>query len=61
MGIWRPLARCLQTQLPVVLYQVLAKVVISSKVRYRYEFSQEGGQRKVEETKLLPVLGRWPY
>jgi len=25
----------------------------------RYEFSQEGGQRKVEETKLLPVLGRF--
>ena len=61
MGIWRPLARCLQTQLPVLLYQVLAKVVISSKVPHRYQFIQEGEQRKVEETKLLPVLGRWPY
>ena len=53
------MARCLQTQLPVVLYQVLAKVVIRSKVPYRYEFIQEGEQKKVEETKLLPVLGRW--
>ena len=58
MGFRRPLACCLQTQLPVVLYQVLAKVVIRSKVPYRYEFIQEGEQKKVEETKLLPVLGR---
>ena len=62
MVVWRSLESCLQAQLSVVLYQVLSgRYILEAGVKnlkFRYEFSGEGDEMRVEETKLLPVLGR---